>query len=399
MNIYLFSYEFYNEDRTGLIDGGLAHEYYKWAKQLIKLGHDVTIVSTSTGRFSCSVFDGITIYELDPFHYFRRLLSLSYRVSFSKGNETSKWHFILNRGIQLFLFFQNFKKRIDIVQYSSIVPIVDLKFIPNCVRIASHTKGLYEAYDIESYNKNFDVAESQMFRSNKFIFGPSKCIADIIKRELNLDKKIHIIETPFVQKSGKLNYEYYRKIKGLNYILFFGTLGRLKGCFDLAEIIYDVLDKYKDLYFVFVGKQVQWKNQWPIDYIRKNAREYSDRIVYFNRMSHEYLFPIISGANFCLMPSKTENFSNTCVEAMSLGKIVLGSSPFFEQMIKDGETGFLCEAGDPKSIIEKIFQILDLSSSSRKIIENNAYERAMKCNIFEKTDELVKYYEYVIQNS
>ena len=370
MNIYLFSYEFYNEDRTGLIDGGLAHEYYKWAKQLLKLGHDVTIVSTSRGRFSCSVFDGITVYELNPFNYFKKLISLLYKTGFVKGNETSKWHFVLNRGIQLFLFFQNLKKRIDIVQYSSIVPIIDLKFIPNCVRIASYTKGYYEAYDIEPYNKDFDAAENQMFRRNNFVFGPSKCIADAIKRELRLDKRIQIIETPFVRYTGDLDERYYNEIRGLDYVLFFGTLGRLKGCFDLAEIIYDVLDKYRDLYFVFVGKQVQWKDQWPIDFIKYKAKEYSGRIVYFDKMGHESLFPIVSGANFCLMPSRTENFSNTCVEAMSLNKIVLGSSPFFEQMIKDGETGFLCEAGDPQSMKNKIFQILSLSDSSRRIIES-----------------------------
>ncbi len=403
LNIFLVVTEFLNAEGNGLLDGGIANEYYKFAKQLVKMGHDVSIVAYNGEKIKRhQIFDGINVYEFNPRKYFKtiRLIIYKIRCLFDKKLIAfSTRRYMTLDGIRAFLFIKNLFKKIDIIQYTSEerLGLFSPKNIPYCIRIASYAKNFLEEYELPT-NERLLFEEKQMYENSKFVFGPSKYISKMIKDDLKLNKDIEIIETPFSKSTEEIDLKYYNKIKNKNYILFFGTLGILKGCFDVAEIIYDVLDKYKDIDFVFVGKQVSHNNINPIDYLKQKAGIYAHRITYFDKMPHKYLYPIIQNANCCLMPSRTENFSNTCLEAMGFGKIVIGSKPFFNQIIADGVNGFLCEAKNPASIFAKIGEVLQLSGNERNSIENAALERIKQCSIEEKTKELINYYQKVIEN-
>jgi glycosyltransferase involved in cell wall biosynthesis len=82
-------------------------------------------------------------------------------------------------------------------------------------------------------------------------------------------------------------------------------------------------------------------------------------VLYFDRMPHASLYPIIEHAEAVVLPSRIDNFPNTCLEAMSLGKIVVGTrGASFDQLIDDGESGFLCEIDDRKSLLAAIERAL-----------------------------------------
>lgn len=402
MNIFIVTTEFLNEDATGLVDGGVANEYYKFAKQLVLKGHKVTVlVCTTIKRRKDVNYEGINVIEFNPRKYFKILKTFVYHFKklFNKDIKSmSIRQYLFLDGINKFLFVQNLLNKIDIVQYTtdSRLGVFPVKNIPSCVRIASYTKSFLNEYN--TTNEEAINEEKLLYKNTRFVFGPSKYIANMIKEDLNLKNEIKIIETPFFKSTQELDYKYCDSIKDKKYGLFFGTLGALKGCFDVAEIIYKVLEENKDLYFVFVGKQVEYKGILPIDYIKQKAGQYSDRIIYFDKLQHKYLYPIIQNAQFCLMPSRTENFSNTCLEAMGFAKIVIGSAPFFNQIITDGENGFLCKAKDSKSIYEKICEVLKLTFEQRENIQANALKRIEKCNIEDKTNELIEYYKYVKEN-
>ncbi len=43
------------------------------------------------------------------------------------------------------------------------------------------------------------------------------------------------------------------------------------------------------------------------------------------------------------LPSRIDNLTNTCIESMALGKVVIGTQgAIFEQLIEDGVNCFLC---------------------------------------------------------
>ena len=94
-----------------------------------------------------------------------------------------------------------------------------------------------------------------------------------------------------------------------------------------------------------------------------------------------------------------ENFSNACVEAMALKKIVIGTNGVsFEQLISDGENGFLCEPGNSQSLLDAIYRLMNLKKSEKSIMEEKAFMRTTKLVPETVTAQLVEYYENVISD-
>ena len=68
---------------------------------------------------------------------------------------------------------------------------------------------------------------------------------------------------------------------------------------------------------------------------------------------------LISLSNVVVLPSLAESFGFTLLEAMSLGKAVVGSTAGgIPEVVEDGETGLLVPPGDDKALAEAICRIL-----------------------------------------
>jgi glycosyltransferase involved in cell wall biosynthesis len=112
---------------------------------------------------------------------------------------------------------------------------------------------------------------------------------------------------------------------------------------------------------------------------------------------HQQLFPIIQNAKIITLPSRIDNLPNACIESMSLGKIVIGSrGASFDQLIEDGINGFLCEIKQPKTILKKIIEALELSDEQKKLISTKAKERIEKLSPEIVTKQLVEFYQSAI---
>jgi hypothetical protein len=101
-----------------------------------------------------------------------------------------------------------------------------------------------------------------------------------------------------------------------------------------------------------------------------------DRVVYIDKLEHQRLYPFVEKALAVVLPSRIDNFPNTCIEAMAHGKIVIGTRDTgFEQLIQDGVSGFLCERDNPKMLIQTIEQVMNLARHQKAAIESKARER------------------------
>ncbi len=79
-----------------------------------------------------------------------------------------------------------------------------------------------------------------------------------------------------------------------------------------------------------------------IDYVRAQAGALHYKIIYPGVLPHAQLLPIIEHASAVVLPSRIDNFPNTCLEAMACGKIVIGTrGTSFEQLIDDGISSFV----------------------------------------------------------
>lgn len=88
--------------------------------------------------------------------------------------------------------------------------------------------------------------------------------------------------------------------------------------------------------------------------------------------------PYVAQADVILVCSRNEAFGRTTVEALGLKKIVVGANTGgTKELIKNGETGFLYEAGNPQHLAE-IIAYISQNKSSLKVIRNNAFAQYEK---------------------
>jgi glycosyltransferase involved in cell wall biosynthesis len=188
-----------------------------------------------------------------------------------------------------------------------------------------------------------------------------------------------------------LDYEVYDTyLSGKKYLLFFGRLQMHKGAHILAQALPYVFNRCPDLRVAFVGLD----DRSPLgtsmrNYIRNINRAYEKRLIFLDAVHHNKLYPIIQSARLVVLPSLADNFPNTMLEAMGLGRPVLGTKGCsFDEIIEDDVSGFLAEPGDPKSLANKIISSWNYSDQGLDRISRQGQKRVEEL-VPEKTVEAV----------
>lgn len=280
------------------------------------------------------------------------------------------------------------QEKIDIVQYASYMATALFRFreIPSVARLSSYEPLWRNAYK-QFYNFNdalhdirlLDRMELLAIKSCDAVFGPSRLIADIIGNKTH--RTVDLIESSFQTNNDTLDRSVYEnELKDLRYLLTFGALGYLKGTHIIAEVVYGVLKQYPELHIVLIGKDCGYRQGLNmVDHVMQCAGEFADRVHYFPALKKEALYPIIQNAQACVLPSRIDNLPNTCIEAMSLSRVVIGTrGASFEQMIEDGVSGFLCEIDSPSSLAGCIDRAMALSDRELNKMGLKARERTLE---------------------
>jgi glycosyltransferase involved in cell wall biosynthesis len=231
------------------------------------------------------------------------------------------------------------------------------------------------------------------------IFGPCRAISDIIEK--NIGRKIKLIESIYIDEVKEYDTSVFNEfLPQKKYLLFFGTLSQVKGIGTIAEIIYPFLEKHRDYHFVFIGKlsHSQQENVTMLDILKEKAGIYMDRIIHINQISHDKLFPILNNAEFVVLPSRIDNFPNTCVEAMAHKKIVIGTiGNGFEQLINDKKNGYLIQVDRSDQLLHTIEEIIQLNPGVKKEMEEKAAERIEKLRPEYIIPQLIDFYQSAIK--
>jgi len=89
--------------------------------------------------------------------------------------------------------------------------------------------------------------------------------------------------------------------------------------------------------------------------------------------------PLFAGADVFLLPSQTESFGLAALEALASGVPVVGSKAGgLPEVVRDGETGALCEVGDVEGMANAALEILrdrDRWSAMSKLAISDSRER------------------------
>ncbi len=97
------------------------------------------------------------------------------------------------------------------------------------------------------------------------------------------------------------------------------------------------------------------------------------------------------------MPSRVDNYPNACLEALSCGIPVIGTDQSsLEEMIIDGQTGFLARNSNPISIENAIERLLNLSDEERTSMRESIWASIEDIKKENRVEQLINYYQAVI---
>ena len=401
MRVFFVTTEFINPNTRKICDGGLANYLRKITYILTKIGHEVHVVMPYQ-KGQDVVLEGVHV------HFTKQSKNMAYYLKkfFSRDSRQFRKDFVTNNAYR-FIEAEHRREPIDIIQFASSIRNFRLPaHIPHCVRISSYEKLWARAYQYENLSGiNNEVA---LFKKVRFVYGPSRRINEYIRKDLNLTHEFTVIETPYEEHNTLVEDDVvYHSLRGqigqAQYLLFFGTIGRLKGSDEIADVIFPLLSQHRDIYFVLVGKNMNWGGKGyyhdAVEYIRTKAKEHAGRVIHIPSQPHASLYPFIRNAKAVVLPSRIDNFPNTCVEAMRLKKVIVGTrDASFDQLLDDGRSGFLCDAENPPSLLGTLQRLMQVSDDRLRIMGEAAYERTQTLAPEIIAKQVLDYYCHVIQN-
>jgi glycosyltransferase involved in cell wall biosynthesis len=110
----------------------------------------------------------------------------------------------------------------------------------------------------------------------------------------------------------------------------------------------------------------------------------------------DQIAPLLAAADLFLLPSQTESFGLSALEALASGVPVVGSDAGgLPEVIRNGETGILCQVGDLAGMAAAALEILQDRkrwAEMSKLASDDARERFSR-------DAIVTKYESLYQRS
>lgn len=399
MNIVYVTNEFPGE----MPAGGLA-TYIKNISAIMRAhGHHVTVLTLSEKQSRVYMLEnGVEIVTVKWHGYSGKLWRKQKSLIETFMNA---WH------IHRRLITYEAEHKVDMIQSANIggVGLFRTKY-PTVVRLSSDgilwreaDKYIFSKNQLSNHFQFEDWVEYITEKRADAVFAPGKITAKIVSQRTG--KPVSVIESPFYMDDLKEDKKIYNlELSGKKYFLIHGSLQNRKGTKVVAESLYTMLDRYKDIYFVFAGA-----NYWidkngerirSVLYLKNFAQQYADRVIYLGVLSKNQLFPIIKGAMACILPSRIENLSNACIEAMGLGKIVIATANAgYGQLITHKQNGLLFKRDSAVALEKTVDYFLHMSNAQKEKMEYMAQETIGRLDAENCYQKLMGFYRTVVKAS
>lgn len=396
MNIAYITTEFITEKKYG----GLATYLYNIAIIMSQRGHKVTIFTLSEKNEIIQFANNIKVIRVKG-RKIRPQIDKMGRAADMLSNS-----FLLNQKVKK----ENKIEKFDIVQATNYqaAGIFRIYSLPYIVRLSSDSSLLRNAS-----KANFNLAQALIEKKLEDYlellciklcdasFAPSYfCANSVMKR---IHKKIDVIESPFMPKKIDINESLYEKfLYNKKYILFNSSLSYLKGTHIGIKATEKLLSRNPNLYMVYVGHDYGFidengGNKSVADILKRQHLKYEGRVLYFKNVRKDILYSLIMHSYACVLPSRVDNLPNSCIEAMSVGKIVIGTyGASFEQLIENKKSGLLIKRDSVNALVNAVEYVLNLSEKERKKIEMEAKKAIERLNPDNAYRNTIEYYQNII---
>src|SRR5256885_217036 len=340
-------------------DGGLANYTHRVAKALADMGHDIHVLTLSEIDRAEFKHEGVTVHRITSSKAWPRLNRLT-RYRLTTATHLLDFSFQVYRKLKKL----NAQRPLHLVQFPNasccgLVSTLLLLRVPHVLRASSYRPVFNDLAGVERKldSRTVERLEGMQYRCSRNIFAPSYRLQQMLAKEAHLNC-VRVIRTPFYVETEDCDDSIYERfLKDKKYLLFFGRFRLLKGFHILAQALPRVLEHCPDAHAVLVGRDMSSALAPSMaDYARSLCGDSSaERLILLDELPHKQLYPVIAGAHLVVLPSLIDNFPNACLEAMALGKAVIGTTgASFDELIDDEATGFLVAPNNVDALAEKI---------------------------------------------
>lgn len=145
-------------------------------------------------------------------------------------------------------------------------------------------------------------------------------------------------------------------------ICYVGRLEPRKGVIEWVDAAVDVARRHPGARFDFVGANLNYTNGTSVrEYIEQRIpAPLKPRFTFHGSQDREARLRLLRAARIAVVPSRWENFPNTCVEAMCSGLPVIASREGgMAEMVEDGRTGWLAPSADARGLADALVRALE----------------------------------------
>lgn len=145
-------------------------------------------------------------------------------------------------------------------------------------------------------------------------------------------------------------------------ICFAGRLERRKGIIEWIDAAVAVARNYPLTQFEFVGANVLGTDEINGEEFvkRRIPDDLMQRFHFRGQQNRSSLFQFLAGSRIAVVPSRWENFPNTCIEAMCSGLPVIASPEGgMAEMVDDGQTGWIAQNASSDGLAHALKRALE----------------------------------------
>lgn len=271
--------------------------------------------------------------------------------------------------------------------------------IPVVCRVSSYSPTVRTAYGRKRSFAEYlsDRLEVRQVAGADAAFAPSALMAETFQNRERCT--VEILRTPPDLQAVEYDFSFFDRHKPFGqFLLFFGTLSRIKGVDLLSPVLTGLLDKYKDLSMVFIGRDDGLPDGTrAFSHVLDNSGACRDRIYYHPALPKAQLYPFVAAATAVLMPSRVDNYPNVCLEAQMLGVPVVGTyGSSLDEMVLDGRTGFLANNEDSESLAGAIERCLQMSGEQRETMRQAILSHVDAVKSEDRIGQLLAFYRATI---
>lgn len=218
------------------------------------------------------------------------------------------------------------------------------------------------------------------FKNVDLFIAPSNYIKNKAISDVSPIKTIH----------NSIDLPKYSAIENNNNILFVGRLEKAKGVRYLIEAVPLIIKKIPNIQLYIVGDGQEKDSLFKL----VNSIRLSKNIHFIEWQKNDDLKLYYKKANIIIIPSICpENFPTVCLEAMSIGRPIIGTRVGgIPEIIDDKVNGYLVKPKDSGQIAEKVIKLL-LDKNLLKFMSKNARIKSEKYNLINYITEIEEIYQ------